>query len=90
MSASASHPAPTVYSERMDEHWSTNGLDDSEIRLRYQRLMSRAAGGAEDRHGNLVLTKPGEVLRELEAKLAEAADLGLLDSDNSGDRRRPN
>jgi hypothetical protein len=55
--------------------------DDDTARLALDRL------GDPDAVNEL--TRPGEVLRELEAKLAEAADLGLIDSDTSGDRRRP-
>lgn len=52
------------------EHWSTRGLAEGEIRIAFERIMSRVAGDSF-----------AEVVDELRARLAEAREQGWLEEE---------
>jgi hypothetical protein len=52
-----------------EDHWSVNGDTDPDVRIRLARIMSRAAGAAEERNGRLVITSPSELFEEIESQL---------------------
>lgn len=52
----------------MSDHWSTRHLTDEEVRLYYERIMSRLAGDSFE-----------EVVDELRLRLGEAHEQGWID-----------
>jgi hypothetical protein len=58
------------------EHWSTRHLSEEEVRLRYERIMSRLAGDSFR-----------EVVDELRLRLDEALEQGWLDEGLGSDLR---